>query len=184
MLLPGGEYHDHLPAFQLRLKLDLRDRDGLFLDLCQKLHSEFLMRHFASPEAERHLYFVALLEKLFHRTHLNFVVMRVDIRAKLDFLDLDGLLLLTRLRSLLLGHELIFPEIHDLADWDFAIHRDLNEIQTGFLGSGQRVALGDGSMVFPSLVDELDIAGNNSFINARPFLSRRASYRMAYLTLL
>jgi hypothetical protein len=110
--------------------------------------------------------------------------MRVDIRAKLDFLDLDGLLLLTRLRSLLLGHELIFPEIHDLADGDLAIHRDLNEIQTGFLGFGQRVAFGDGAMVFPSLVDELDIAGYNSFINARPFLSRRASYRMAYLTLL
>ena len=110
--------------------------------------------------------------------------MRVDIRAELDFLDLDGLLLLARLRGLLLGHEFIFSEIHDLADRDFTIYRDLNKIQTGFLGFRQRIALGDGPMVFPSLVDELDIAGNYSFINARPFLSGRACYRTAYVTLL
>ena len=110
--------------------------------------------------------------------------MRVDIRAELDFLDLNGLLLLARLRGLLLGHELIFPEIHDLADRDFTIHRDLNKIQTGLLGFRQRIALGDCPMVFPSLVDELDITGDYSFVNARPFLSRRASYRMAYVTLL
>ena len=73
--------------------------------------------------------------------------MRVDIRAKLNFLDLDGLLLFPRLRGLFLGLEFIFPEIHDLADRDFSIYRDLYKVETGFLGFRKRLALCDRPMV-------------------------------------
>ncbi len=142
------------------------------------------MRHFAAAETKRHFDLVALLEELLHRTHLNFVVVRVDIRAELDFLDLDGLLLFSRFRGLLLGLEFIFSEIHDLADRDFSIRRDFYEIETGFLGFRKRIALSDRPMVLSVLVDELNVACNNCVINVRPSLSGLAGYRTAYVTLL
>ncbi len=142
------------------------------------------MRHFAAAETKRHFDLVALLEKLLHRTHLNFVVVRVDIRAELDFLDLDGLLLLSRFRGLFLGLEFIFSEIHDLADRDFSIRRDFYEIEAGFLGFRKRIALGNRPMVLSVLVDELNVACNNCVINVRPSLSGLAAYRTAYVTLL
>lgn len=141
------------------------------------------MRHFAAPEAKSYLYLVALLKELFHRTHFNFVVMRVDIRAKLDFLDLDGFLLFSRLGGLFLCLELILSEIHDLADRDFTVYRNFNKIEASFLGAGKRVALVDRALILSGLVDQLDVACNYSFINARPFLCGRASYnRTAYVT--
>ena len=184
LYLAGSEYHNHLPPFQLRLKLDFGDSASLLFYLHQELHTQLLMCHLPAPETQRNLDLVALLEKLFHRTHLNLVIMRVDIRAKLDFLDLDGLLLFAGFRSLLLGLEFIFSEIHDLADRDFGIYRDFHKIETGFLGPGKRVALGNGPMVLSGLVDELNIAGYYCFINARTFFNGCAAYWAAYVTLL
>jgi hypothetical protein len=181
--LSGSEYHNHLPALQLRLQFDLGNSYGLFLHLDKELHAEFLVRHFAAAEAKRHLDLIAFLEKLLHGAHLNLVVMRVDIRAELDFLDLDGLLLFSRLRGLLLGLEPMFSEIHDLADRDFSVCSDFNEIETGLLGFRQRVALGDCPVVLSILVDELNIARINRIIYARPSLCGRVSdYRTAYVT--
>ncbi len=181
-LLAGSEYHYHLPALELRFQFNLGDRAGLFLHLHEELHSELLMCHFPSPEAKCHLYLVALLEELFHRAHFNFVVMRVDIRAELDFFDLDSLLLLARLSGLLLCLEFILSEIHDLADRDFSIYRDFDEIETGLLGLRQRVTLANRAVILSLLIDELDFASDNSFINMRPFFCGRASYRTAYVT--
>ncbi len=181
-VLAGSEYHYHLPAFKLRFQFNLSDRAGFFLDLYKELHAELLMGHLAAPEAKRHLHLIAFFKELLDRAHLNFVIMRVDIRAKLDFFDLDGLLLLTRLGSLLLCLELILSEIHDLTDRDFSIYRDFDKIETGFLGLGQRIALIDRAVILPALVDELDFASDNTFINMRPFFCGRASYRTAYVT--
>jgi hypothetical protein len=109
--------------------------------------------------------------------------MGVDIGAQLDLFDLNGLLLLARFGSLFLGLKLILPEVHDFADGDFPVHGDLDQIETGFLRSRYGLALIDCALVLTSLVDELNVAGDNGFINARPFLrGGGASYGTAYLT--
>ncbi len=167
-----------------RLQFDLRNCAGLFFHFDEKLHPKLLMGHFPSTETEGHLDFVAFFEEFLDRTHLNLVVMRVDIRAKLDFLHLNGLLLFARFCSFFLGLELILPEIHDLANRDFTVGSNLNEIEPGFLSLRQRVALIDVAVIFPLFVDQLDIAGNNGVIYARPLFSGCASYWTAYLTLL
>ncbi len=159
-LLAGSEHHYHLPALELRFQFNLSDRTGLFLHLHKELHPKLLMCHFPSPEAKCHLYLVALLEELFHRPHLNVVIMRVDIRAKLDFLDLDSLLLFACLGGLLLRLEFILSEIHDLTDRDFSIYRDFDEIETGFVGLCQRVTLANRAVILSLLIDELDFASD------------------------
>jgi hypothetical protein len=81
-----------------------------------------------------------------------------------------------------LSLELIPAEIHDLADGGFPVHCNFHEIETGFLGSRKRVALIDGALILPMLVDELNIAGDNSLVNARALFSGRAFYWPAYVT--
>jgi len=140
------------------------------------------MRHFAPSEAKRNLYLVALFEELLDSAHLDFVIMGIDIRPQLNFLDFDSLLFLSRFSSFLLCLELILPEIHDLTDRDFSIYRNLDKIETGFLSLRKRVALIDGAVVLPMLVDELNFTGDNSFVNARTFFGGRAANRTAYVT--
>jgi len=136
LLLAGSKYHYHLPALKLRFQFNLSDHARFFFDLHEELHAKLLVCHFAATEAKRDLYLIALLKELLDGAHLNFVVMRVDIGAKLDFLDLNGLLLLARLSGLLLCLKFILSEIHDLTDRDFSIDRDFDKIEAGFLGLG------------------------------------------------
>ena len=91
---------------------------------------------------------------------------------------------LARLRRLLLGLEFVLAEIHDLADGDFPIHCNLDEIETSFLSPGKRVALIRGAVVLARLIDKLNITSNNGIVYARPSLFGGSSYWTAYLTFL
>src|SRR5690606_16425881 len=115
--LSWGKHHHHLTAFELRLGFDLGNRLDFLADAVQELHAKFHMRHLASAEAERKLDLVAFLEETAHGLHLHLIVMGVDVGTHLDLLDLDGLLLLAGLGSLLLALILHSAEIGDLADW-------------------------------------------------------------------
>jgi hypothetical protein len=46
-----GQDHDHLAAFEARLRLDLGDRPGIGLHPVQELEAKLLVRHFAAAEA-------------------------------------------------------------------------------------------------------------------------------------
>ena len=180
--LARGENHDHLPPFKTRLQLYLCQGAGFFFDFHQKLHAKLLMRHLTSAKAECYFDLVAFIEELLNRPHFDIVIMRIDIGTELDLLNLDGLLFFARLRSLLLSLELVLPEIHDLADGDLPINRNLHEIETNLLSSGKRVALICCAVILARLIDELNIACNNGFVYARPLFSGRACDGTAYLT--
>jgi hypothetical protein len=99
----------------------------------------------------------------------------VDAGTQLDFLDLDDLLTLARLRRLLLLEEAVFPEIEDLADGRRRIRDDLDEIEAGFL----RLALGvreiDDAVILALGVDELNLHSAYVAIDARASFLRRRS---------
>jgi len=77
------------------------------------------MRHLASPEEDRRLHLVAVLEEALDVLLLELVVVLVDLRAELDLLDprspsgASGPFARRRFLLLVTG---IFPEIHDAAD--------------------------------------------------------------------
>ncbi len=108
--------------------------------------------------------------------------MIVDIRAKLDFFDLDDFLPLARFRRLFLGLEFIFAEVHNLADGNFTVHRNLYKIQPRFLGLRERIALINIAVIFSSLINKLNIACNYGIVNARTLFSGCTSNRTAYVT--
>lgn len=82
----------------------------------QNVKTQFLVRHFAAPESQSDFDLVAFVDELVHRPHLHVVVMLFDIRAELDFLDLDDLLFFPRFVLTLLRFILVFAVIQNLAD--------------------------------------------------------------------
>ena len=118
-----------------------------------------MMRHLAAAEAQRQLDLVAFLEEAPHRLHLDLVVMGVDVRAHLDLLDLDDLLVLARLGRLLLVGVFQLAEVEDLGDRRIGVRGNLDEIETGFFSEQQCLVDGDVAAVPAVGVDQLD-AGN------------------------
>jgi hypothetical protein len=103
--------------------------------------------------------------------------MDVDVRPHLDFLDLDRLLLLAGLGSLLLGLVLVPAIVEQLGDGRDGIGRDLDEVQTGLLGELKGAVDRDGAVVDTLRVDQLDFGDTNLFVDARAILGdgRRGS---------
>src|SRR5262249_24127158 len=110
------QHHDHLPSLETGIQLDLRYLLCIALEAIEQPDAEFLVRHFATPEAQRHLDLVAFPEEANHRAHLHIVIVIVDHRAKFNFLDFDDLLFLARFRLLLLLLKFVLAKIKQLAD--------------------------------------------------------------------
>jgi hypothetical protein len=94
----------------------------------------------------------------------------VDVRAHLDFLDLDDLLLLPGLGGLLLALVLEAAEIEDLADRRDRIRRNLDEIETGLCGDLERPLDRYGSVIVALVVDQLNFIDADFLIDPRPVL--------------
>ena len=126
---------------------DLGDRSGLFLDLVEEPYAELLVGHLAAAEAQRHLDLVAFLEEAADRFHLHLVVVGVDVRPHLDFLDFDRLLLLARLGGLLLA--LIFEAavVENFGDRRDRIGGDFDEVEPGGAGDLERLGDGGGTVI-------------------------------------
>jgi hypothetical protein len=94
----------------------------------------------------------------------------VDHRPELDLLDLDDLLLLAGFGLLLLLLEPVLAVIQDLADRRHGVGRNLDQIETGLCGLGQRVGDGDGSEVGTVGVDQVNLANADVFVDALAIL--------------
>src|SRR5262249_20843503 len=173
--------HDHLAPFKASVLFDLGKFGGVVAYAVQKLGAELLVGHFAAAEPQCDLHLIAFLEEPLHRAHLHVVVVIVDHRTKLDFLDLDDFLLLARLGGLLLLLVLVLPVIEQLADRWTGVGRDLDQIKTGGLGGGQRFRNGHIAPVRAVFIDQVYYAGVNLLVDARAvFLDgRRGSHRAA-----
>ena len=140
------------------------------------------MRHLAAAEAQGDLHLVAFLEEALHGPHLDVVIVVVDAGAKLDFLDLDGLLLLARFGLLLLLVEAEFAVVEDLADGRRRVRRDLDQIEARLLGGMKGIEEGHDAAILAGLIDQLHFANAaNISIGARSvFLrNRHGSHRSA-----
>jgi hypothetical protein len=89
----------------------------------------------------------------------------VDVRAQLDLFDLDGLLLLARLRRLLLRLELVFAVVQDLYDRRARVRRDLDQIETGLFGELTCLFDVDDAAVLTIMVDELDLRNTDLVVD-------------------
>src|SRR5579872_95156 len=170
--LARGQDHDHLAAFHARLVFDLGHRIEVGPDLLQQLHAEFGMAHFAAAEAQGDLHLVALLEVAVHGAGFDVVVVRVDVGAQPDLLDLDQLLPLARGALLLLLFELVLAVVEDLADRRVGVRRHLDQVEPRLLGGLQCGGGGHDALFFTLLIDQEHAGDTDIFIDARAVLGR------------
>jgi hypothetical protein len=98
----------------------------------------------------------------------------VDVRAHLDLLDLDDLLVLARFGRFLLVGVFQLAEIEDLDDRRFGIGRDFDEVQARLFGGEQCIIDGNVPAVAAVGIDELYARDSDVAIGARAvFCGRR-----------
>jgi len=169
----GRQDHDHLAALHAGLILDLGDFLEVGLDLLQELHAQFRVRQLAAPEAQGDLHLVAFFEEAVHRAGLHVVVVRVDVGAELDLLDLHHLLPLARLVLLLLLLELELAIVQDLANGRIRVGHDLDQIEAGLRGGFESRRRGHDALLLALLIDQQDARNADVLVDARPFLLGR-----------
>ncbi len=139
------------------------------------------MRHFATAKAHGDLDLVAIIDELHDLLHLGLVVVVVDIRPHLDFLDLDGLLTLAGSVRFLLFLVFEFTEVHQLADGRPHIGRNFDKVEPDCLRSTQCINSRNHTVVVPLVINQPDFTDIDHFVGARSILDRcRINLRTSY----
>src|SRR5688572_12010359 len=135
------------------------------------------MRHLAAAEENRRLDLVAVREEALDVLLLELVVVLVDLRAELDFLDLDDLLVLLRRPRALLLLVLIAPEVHDAADRRDRRRGDLHEVEPLLPRDGQCLRRRHDPELRAVLVDDADFPDPDAFVDPRAVVAPRTSVK-------
>jgi hypothetical protein len=133
------DYHDHVPAVLLRLRLDEAKLLDVDREPLQQLVAEFRPGLLATTEHDRHLDLVALPKEPLDVALLGAVVVWIDLRPDLDFLDDRLSLVLARLPRLQRGLVLELAVVHQFADRRPRRGSDFDQVQVCFLGQPERV---------------------------------------------
>ena len=124
-------------------------------------------------KAHGHLDLVAFADEAVDRPHFDVVVVLVDVRPHLDFLDVDDLLLLARLALALLFLVLELAEVHDLADRRVRGGRDLDQVQAHGHGTLYGFCCGNDADVLARFVDQADAWLLDALVDTRSASGRR-----------
>src|SRR5262249_38633808 len=106
---------------------------------------------------------------------LELVVVLVDLGPELDLLDLDHLLVLSRLARALLLLVLVLAEIHDSANRRHGGGRDFDEVEAFLLRNGQRLGRRHDAQLLAVVVDDANFAHANPFVHACAIVAPWAS---------
>ena len=95
------------------------------------------------------------------------VVVRVDLGAHLDLLDLDALLLLACLLLPDVAFVLVLAVVHDPADGRLGERGHLDQVEVLILGALERVLSGDDADLRPVLIDQTNLGGTDPVVDTR-----------------
>jgi len=139
--------HRHGPTFLAYVRLDVAEFLELILDSLQHADAEFRMRHLPTPEAERKLHLVAILEEAPRVTELEAEIVILDLRPHLDLLHVDDVLVLLCLPRLACLLVLELPVVHNLAHGGARVGSDFDQglfgsfVHEGILNVPERLAV-------------------------------------------
>src|SRR5690606_16750166 len=123
-----GQHHRHVPAVLFGGGLDVAVLGDIVAQALQQPVPQLGAGLLAATEHDRHLDLRSRFEEPDHVTLLGLVIVRVDLRSQLLFLD-DGLLLvLARLARLLGRLVLVLAVVHDLADRRPGVGGDFDKV--------------------------------------------------------
>ena len=166
---------DQVRTFHPGLVFHCPDFSEFLNESFQKSSANALMDDFSSPEKDRRFNFVSLLEKAKGMILLELVVVFVRIRAKLDFLNRDVLLMLLRFVLLLVQLVKVLAVIHDPTDRWICSGSNFNQIQTAFFSNLQCGLRCKNSKLFVVIVDNANLPGTDSVVHPDVFIDTQTS---------
>ena len=129
------------------------------------------MGHLATPKHDGCLDLASLLQKLQDVVSLDFEVVLGGPGAELDFLELDGLLVLLRLVLALVELVEVFAVVDDTADRRVGGRRDLHKVEALPARDFQSLEGGHNSQLLSFPVDHADFFGADPLIHANETIS-------------
>lgn len=135
------------------------------------------MGHLASPEADRYLDLVSLLQKLLNRLGLEGQIVLVGRRPHPDLFEQCHALILARFALFLLLLKLVPTVVEETTDRRDSRGGNFDEIQIALAGEPQGLVEGKNTKLLAILTDDSDVAGTDTFVDAE-ILANRLSPRM------
>jgi hypothetical protein len=167
LALVRPDYHDHVPAVLLRRGLDEAEFLYVAGQALEQLEPELGPGLLASPEHDRYLDLVALLQEPLDVALLCAVVVRVDLGPQLDLFDDRLGLVLARLPGLQGRFVLELPVVHELADRWPGHGRDLDEVEICFLRQPERIVDGNYPDLLAGWADKTHFGDPDALVNTR-----------------
>ena len=160
------QHHRHVATVLLRGRLDVAVIGDVGAQALQEAVAQLGSRLLASAEHDRDLDLGPRLEEADDVTLLGLVVVGIDLRSQLLFLD-DGLLLvLARLTRLLSRLVLELAVVHDLANRWFGVWGYFNEIEIGVGGNAECIFDAHYPYLFTARSDQANFRYANALVDA------------------
>jgi hypothetical protein len=161
----------HLATLHRRPALNAKGVAEIFLNTLQDGAPQFRMHDLSTSEHDRRLDHVALLEKALDVIQLEAVIVIVDLGSEFYFLQLR---LMCLLLLVLCESVNVLAVVHEAANRRLRQRRHFNEIESGFLGSPQRIFGIDNAGLFALCVDESNLRNTDRLVGAvSPFANTR-----------
>ncbi len=161
--------HDHLPPFHFGHLFNYCDLSEVVPDPFQHIHSKFLVRELATTESQGDFNLVSCIQKPRQISDLDIVIADIRSRAKLDLLDRDLFLLLSRFLLFFRCRVQKLPIIHQTTNRRLCIWRDLYQIQISrfghLLGLGHR----HDTQLPSTIIDQTDVVARYILVDALLF---------------
>src|SRR5437763_4002174 len=160
------DHHDHVAAVLLGGGLHESQLRDLLGEPTQDPEPEFRPALLPTAEHDRYLDLVTGLEEPHHVTLLGLVVVRVDLRPELHFLDDRLLLVASRFPRLECTLVLVLAEVHELAHGRARRRRNFDQVQVYIGGQLKGALQGDDAHLFALRADQPDLTCPDLFVDA------------------
>src|SRR5688500_10890403 len=129
------------------------------------------VRHLAAAEENRRLHLVAVFDEALDVMLLELVIVLVHLRAELDLLDLDHLLVALRFPGPLLLLVLILAVVHDSADGRHGGRRDFDQVEAFLSGKNESLGRRHDAELLPRVVNHADFTDADTLVDAEPVVT-------------
>ena len=159
--------HKHIFPFEFRFAL--HDCNGRHIDghAIEQFAPESRIRDLASAKHDRDFDFSTVHQQAFGHAGFGFIVVRLDLGTKFDFLQLPIFLLLTRIFVFLLLLVLQPSVITDLTNRWLSGRRNLDEVETRGSGARERVLGLQNPELLAVLVDDANLADADLVVDTK-----------------
>ena len=153
----GGQENGHHAAFQLGGLVQTCGFGALLCEPVQQVLTDLSMGHLSAAEANGDLDTVAISDELLGILELGVEIADIDARRHANLLDLHHVLVLLCFLLLLALLETELAVVHQLANGRDSLGRDLDKIQTLFIGDLQRLIGGHDAHLFTFGTNQADL---------------------------